>query len=89
MASVMAAPNMFASMNVTLYQDTGNYSFGNGGEFRAVGDAGLNGAVDWSAYSPNTAVSGAYFQTFCTEELEVLQPCHSLCCHFNWQCCQV
>jgi hypothetical protein len=30
------------------------YSYGNGGEFRAVGDAGLNAAVNWSAYSSAT-----------------------------------
>jgi hypothetical protein len=78
LAGVMAAPNLFASMSVTLYQGTGNYSFGNGGEFRAVGDAGLNAVVNWSAYSQgalnNTALSGQYFQTFCIEDTEYFSP---------------
>ena len=74
LAGVMAAPNLFASMSVTLYQDTGNYSYGNGGEFQAVGDAGLNSVVNWSAYASSTAVKDSYFQTFCTEQLEYFSP---------------
>ncbi len=74
LAGVMAAPNLFASMSVTLNQDTGNYSYGNGGEFQAVGDAGLNSVVNWSAYASSTAVKDDYFQTFCTEQLEYFNP---------------
>jgi hypothetical protein len=78
LAGVLAVPSLFASMDVTLYQDTAKYSYGNGGEFRAVGDAGLNAVVSFGSYS--TATSGTlasgqqYFQTFCTEELEYFSP---------------
>jgi hypothetical protein len=88
LAGVMAAPNLFASMNVTLYDDTGSYADGQGGEFRAVGDAGLNSVVNWSAYSPltqgtttsseyNSALGSQYFQTFCTETAEEFSPGNS------------
>jgi len=53
-AGVLTAPSMFASMNVILVDDQSQYSYGNGGEFRAVGDAGLDSIVTWSAYAPVT-----------------------------------
>jgi hypothetical protein len=62
-AGVMAAPNLFAAMSVTLLDNgyfgyTANgYSIGNGGEFRAVGNAALDSEVNWGAYS--TATKGA------------------------------
>ena len=61
LAGVMAASNLFASMSVTLVDDTSQYSYANGGEFRAVGDSGLDAAVNWSAYSTSTkgAISAA------------------------------
>lgn len=80
LAGMVAVPNVFASMSVTLYQDTGNYSENlgtGGGEFRAEGNSALNGVVDWSAYSASTsgAISGqSYFQTFCTEIHEEFSP---------------
>jgi hypothetical protein len=60
-----------------LNQDTVNYSYGNGGEFQAVGDAGLNSVVNWSAYASSTAVKDSYFQTFCTETVEEFTPGNS------------
>jgi hypothetical protein len=60
LAGVTAAPNLFGAMSVTLMDDTPamnsayNYSQGSGGEFRAVGDSGLNSVVNWSAYSAAT-----------------------------------
>jgi hypothetical protein len=54
LAGVMAVPNLFASMSVTLIDDTSQYSYANGGEFRAVGNPGLDGIVKWSAYSTAT-----------------------------------
>jgi len=54
LASVMVAPAVFASMSVTLIDDTSKYSYGSGGEFRAVGNAGLDAIVDWAAYSTAT-----------------------------------
>jgi hypothetical protein len=74
LAGVMAAPSLFATMQVTLYQDTSSYSYGSGGEFRAVGNKDLNNVVNWSAYSGNTASSGSYFQTFCIEDTEFFSP---------------
>ena len=74
LTGAMATLNLFASMSVTLYQDGGNYSYGNGGEFRAVGDAGLDGVVNWGAYSAATSGGQQYFQTFCTETSEYFSP---------------
>ena len=54
LAGVMAAPNLFASMSVTLLDNTSSYSYGDGGEFRAVGNAGLDGIINWNAYSTST-----------------------------------
>ncbi len=74
-AALLVSPSVFAAMNVTLLQDTANYSYGNGGEFRAVGDAGLNSVVNWSAYTASTASQGnGYFQTFCIEDTEYFTP---------------
>jgi hypothetical protein len=59
LAGVMAAPNLFASMSVTLLENTSSYSsvYGHanvGGEFRAVGNPDLDSVINWSAYSPST-----------------------------------
>ena len=60
LAGLMAAPKLFAAMSVTLMDDTPgmnssySYSQGNGGEFRAVGDSGLDSVVNWGAYSSAT-----------------------------------
>jgi len=79
LAGVMAVPNLFASLSVTLYQDTSNFSDNNygGGEFRAVGNSGLDSVVNWGAYTAATSgtTSGQqYFQTFCTELQEEFYP---------------
>jgi hypothetical protein len=54
LAGVMAAPNLFASMTVTMMDNTPSYSYGNGGEFRAVSNPGLDSAINWNAYSGST-----------------------------------
>ena len=60
LAGLMAAPNLFAAMSVTLMDDTPgmnstySYSQGDGGEFRAVGNTALNSIVNWGAYSSAT-----------------------------------
>jgi len=61
LAGVMAVPNLFASMRVILIDDTSQYSYANGGEFRAVGNSGLDSIVNWNAYSTTTkgAISAA------------------------------
>lgn len=59
-AGLMAAPKLFAAMSVTLMDDTPgmnssySYSQGDGGEFRAVGNSGLDSVVNWGAYSSAT-----------------------------------
>jgi len=53
--TLAATSGGFAAMSVTLLDNTAQYSFGVGGEFRAVGNAGLNSAVNWSAYSAQTS----------------------------------
>jgi hypothetical protein len=79
LAGVMTALNLFASMQVTLIQNTSQFSYGNGGEFRAVGNSDLNSIVNWNAYNTgsthNTADAGsAFFQTFCIEHNEFFSP---------------
>jgi hypothetical protein len=88
-ASLLAAPNLFAAMSITMMDNTGLYSAGNGGEFRAM----VSGVpVDWNSYSTLTSgtvsagVDGGswgynpglagqqYFQTFCTELNEDFYP---------------
>jgi len=54
LAGVMAVPNLFASMSVTLMDNTSQYSYNDGGEFRAVGNPSLNSVINWSAYSTLT-----------------------------------
>ena len=66
-------------MQVTLNRNTSSYSFGDGGEFRAMagGTPNLVTAIDGSAYSPLTSgmISGQfYFQTFCIEINENFTP---------------
>jgi hypothetical protein len=73
LAGILSTPSLFAAMSVTLYQDA--YSYGNGGEFRAVGNADLNSAVNWTAYKPGTTANqGSSFQTFCIEYNEEFSP---------------
>ena len=78
-ASLVITPSLFAAMTVTLQQDTSRYSFGVGGEFRAVGNGELNSIVNWSAYSTAnsttaTASRNNSFQTFCIEYNEHFNP---------------
>ena len=54
LATAMTATSVFASMSVILLDNTSQYSFGSGGEFRAVGNAGLDAVVNWAAYSSAT-----------------------------------
>ena len=59
LAAVVATPSLFAAMSVTLVDSSGNsagltYSYGNGGEFRAVANADLSSVVNWGAYSTAT-----------------------------------
>jgi hypothetical protein len=71
LAGVMAATSLFAGVDIvgSVVLTQGPYSYSDGGEFTATGDAGLNALVNWSAYSApkSTAVIGTSFQTFCIE----------------------
>jgi hypothetical protein len=90
--ALVLASNAQAAMSITMMDNTGLYSAGDGGEFRAV-TTGVN--VDWADYSLGTkgTVSAAtdggswgynsglagqqYFQTFCTELTEEFSPGYS------------
>lgn len=73
--ALVAAPAMadYNAGTIQLYQGS-DFSYGNGGEFRAY----TTPALDTSAYSSKTMgidVNGhAFFQTFCVEENEVFSP---------------
>ena len=54
LAGAMVVSNAFASMTVVLIDNTSQYSYGDGGEFRAVGNSGLDSVVDWAAYAAST-----------------------------------
>jgi hypothetical protein len=80
LAGISAAPAVRAQQ-VTLYQDTSNYSYGDGGEFNAVPDVGLLSLnPTLSGYAPGVTAGltsyagGANFQTFCVETEEYFTP---------------
>lgn len=78
LVGTLAVPAVQAAMQVTLYQDLSNYSYGVGGEFSAQPDAALLSANPALAgYAPATADLTAvnpYFQTFCIEVAEEFTP---------------
>jgi hypothetical protein len=61
-----------AQMQISLQQDLSNFSYGNGGEFRATGSV-LSANPALVGYSLDTAGLG-YFQTFCIERSETYGP---------------
>ena len=79
LVGVLGVSAVQAQMQVTLYQDLSNYSFSDGGEFRAVPDANLLNFANptLAGYVPATADSttvNPYFQTFCVEKSEYFTP---------------
>ena len=55
LAGVLCVPSIQAGMQVTMMDDTSQYSYGDGGEFRAVGNADLIAALNnLSGYSSLT-----------------------------------
>ena len=69
LAGVMAVSNLFADMQITLMDNGDNtpgphsdssdlYSYSNGGEFRGVGNSGLDSIIDWGAYSTTAGTKG-------------------------------
>ena len=76
LVGMFAVPAVQAAMQVTLYQDLVNYSYGVGGEFNAVPNATLLSVNPTLAgYTATTANSTApYFQTFCIETGEEFSP---------------
>ena len=71
-------PAVQAQMQVTLYQDIYNYSYGDGGEFNAVPNAALLSVNPTLAgYTPataNLAAGPVNFQTLCVETTEYFTP---------------
>jgi len=77
LVAVFAVPAVQAQMQVTLYQDINNYSYGVGGEFRAVPNADLLSTANptLAGYTVVTAdPTVPYFQTFCVETAEEFTP---------------
>src|ERR1017187_3068385 len=83
LVGLLVVPAVQAAMQVTLYQDLANYSYGVGGEFNAVPNAALlsvNPAL--AGYSPvfpatsglNLTAGSPNFQTFCIETGEEFSP---------------
>jgi hypothetical protein len=52
---LLSAAALQASMSVTLIDNTSEYSYSNGGEFRGVGSSDLDAAINWNAYSSKTS----------------------------------
>ncbi|MGD0348766.1 MAG: hypothetical protein ABSB84_00390 [Verrucomicrobiota bacterium] len=75
---VFAVPAVQAQMQVTLYQDLNNYSYSDGGEFKALPNGDLLSANPTLAgYVPATAdltAGNPNFQTFCIETGEYFYP---------------
>lgn len=78
LVGILVVPAAQAAMQITLYQDLSNYSYGVGGEFSARPDAALLSANPTLAgYTPATANATAinpFFQTFCIEVAEEFTP---------------
>ena len=77
LVGILAVPTVRAQFQVTLYQDLANYSYGVGGEFRAVPNADLLSTANptLAGYTAATADSTVpYFQTFCVETAEEFNP---------------
>ena len=78
LVGVFAVPAVQAAMEITLYQDLSNYSYGDAGEFRAVPIPDLLSVNPTLAgYASTTAdLTAAYpdFQTFCIEMGEYFSP---------------
>jgi len=78
LATVLAVPAMQAAMQVTLYQNLSDYSYGVGGEFSARPNAALLAAnpvlAGYVAATADPAAVDPYFQTFCIELAEEFTP---------------
>ena len=87
LAGVLAVPAVQAQMQVTLYQDLNNYSYGDGGEFSAVPNAAMLSFANptLAGYTAATADPTApYFQTFCVETSEYFTPGHTYDVSFSY-----
>jgi len=75
LAGALSAPTLQAAMQVNVYQDTGQYSSGSGGEFEAVPNADLSWVMaNYSPLAKGGPGNGAGFQTFCIETSEQFNP---------------
>ena len=78
LVGVLAVPTVQAAMQVTLYQDLSNYSFGDGGEFSTVPDAALLSVnptlAGYASATADVTAVNPYFQTFCVETMEYFSP---------------
>lgn len=89
LVGVLEVPAVQAQMQVTLYQDLSNYSYSDGGEFRALPNAALLSFANptLAGYAPATADPTAvnpYFQTFCVETSEYFTPGNTYTVSFSY-----
>jgi hypothetical protein len=59
---LLTVVKLTAAMQVTLMDDTSQYSYSNGGEFRAVPNSALLSQVDLNAYSASAGTTGTISQ---------------------------
>ena len=80
LAGILSSVAVYGAMEVTLAQDTSQYSYGSGGEFRATPGGtptSLLSAMNPALYASVTSGgsgSSYYFQTFCIEHGEYFSP---------------
>ena len=73
LAWLLCAPALQAA-TVTPFQNTANYSSGNGGEFRAMPSVELNWVINNYSDLARNALGQGGFQTFCIETSEFFSP---------------
>jgi len=75
---VLATSAVQAQMQITLYQDIYNYSYGDGGEFNAVPNAALLAVnptlAGYTSATANLAAGPVNFQTLCVETTVYFTP---------------
>ena len=78
LVGVLAVPAVQAQMQIVLWQDLNNYSYGDAGEFNALPNAALLSInptlAGYTSSTANLATGPVNFQTFCLETSEYFTP---------------
>lgn len=78
LVGVLAAPAVQAQMQIVLWQDLNNYSYGDAGEFNAVPNTALLSVnptlAGYTSSTANLTAGPVSFQTFCVETGEYFTP---------------